>query len=116
MRSLYETRTLEEALNAIHGDCELTVVTRSGDGSVVVDGVSVYEVQVEPVERVIDTTGAGDLYAAGFLYGFTQGKHPAECGRIGSIAAAEIVSHYGARPERNLATLLAKAQAAPDGA
>ncbi len=114
MRSLYETRTLEEALNAIHGDCELTVVTRSGDGSVVVDGVSVYEVQVEPVERVVDTTGAGDLYAAGFLYGFTQGKHPAECGRIGSLAASEIVSHYGARPERNLATLLAATRSDPE--
>ncbi len=113
MRSLYETQTLEEALNAIHGDCELTVVTRSGDGSVVVDGVSVYEVDVEPVERVVDTTGAGDLYAAGFLYGFTQGKHPAECGRIGSIAAAEIVSHYGARPERNLAKLLAATRPDP---
>ena len=61
-----------------------------------------------PLERVVDTTGAGDLYAAGFLWGFTQGRHPAECGRIGSIAAAEICGHYGARPERNLADLVAE--------
>ena len=114
MCSLFEATALEEAVSAIHGDCELTVVTRSGDGSMVLDGVSVYEIPTEPVDRVIDTTGAGDLYAAGFLYGFTQGRHPAECGRIGSIAASEIVSHYGARPLRTLAPLVAKTLSGSD--
>mgnify|MGYP002683409608 CR=1 FL=1 len=59
----------------------------------------------EPVAKVVDTTGAGDLYAAGFLYGLSQGKPLDQCGRLGSIAAAEIISHIGARPEKSLAKL-----------
>ncbi|MCB9948083.1 MAG: adenosine kinase [Rhodospirillaceae bacterium] len=115
VRSLFQAATLDEAIHALHGDCELVAITRSGDGSVVLDGMTTYEVPADPVERVVDTTGAGDLYAAGFLWGFTQGRHPAECGRIGSIAAAEVVGHYGARPERSLADLVAETLGRSEG-
>ena len=64
------------------------------------------EVPAEPVPALVDTTGAGDLYAAGFLYGLTRDLDPARCGRIGSLAAAEVVSHFGARPEVPLASLV----------
>ena len=67
----------------------------------------VVEVSAEPVERVVDTTGAGDLYASGFLFGYTRGLSPAVCGRLGAVAAAEIISHVGARPEVNLRELVA---------
>ena len=63
----------------------------------------------EPPERIVDLTGAGDLFAAGFLQGFCQGRHAADCARLGAIAAAEIISHFGARPEANLAQLAADA-------
>jgi len=85
---------------------EHTAVTRGAEGSVVVTRDRIIEVPAATVERVVDTTGAGDLYAAGFLYGLTRNLPLAECGRIGSIAAAEIISHYGARPETPLAALI----------
>ena len=66
---------------------------------------AVVTVPVEPVAKVVDTTGAGDLYAAGFLYGYTHGRDHAACGRLGSIAAAEVITHLGARPETKLADL-----------
>ncbi len=102
---LYQTRTLEDALDAVRCECDIAVVTRSAKGSVIMDGLTVYEVPAEPVPHVVDTTGAGDLFAAGFLYGLTHGRHLAECGRLGSIAAAEVISHFGARPEADLAAL-----------
>ena len=66
-----------------------------------------FDLPAEPVKRVVDTTGAGDLFAAGFLFGLTRGMGAERSGRIGSIAAAEIIGHFGARPERSLATELA---------
>ena len=75
-------------------------------GSIVVVGNTTYEVPAAPVSKVVDTTGAGDLYAAGFLYGYTRGEHLADCARLGGIAAAEIISHVGARPETALKALV----------
>ena len=84
------------------------MLTRSAAGSVVVTADSLHVIDAEPVAKVVDTTGAGDLYAAGFLYGYTRGFGPYEAGRLGSIAAAEVVGHFGARPEASLAELAAR--------
>lgn len=102
MRALYQTETLEEAFSAVRGACGIVAITRSEKGSLVMEGPTLYEVPASPVDRIVDTTGAGDLYAAGFLHGLTRGKHLAECGRLGSLAAAEVLTHYGARPECDL--------------
>lgn len=102
MRALYQTETLEDAFSAVRGECGIVAITRSEKGSLIMEGPTLYEVPAAPIDRIVDTTGAGDLYAAGFLSGLTQGKHLAECGRLGSLAAAEILTHYGARPESDL--------------
>ncbi len=106
--SLYEVDEFAGALARVRGHCEVAAMTRSERGSVVVAGGDVYEVPAEKVARVVDTTGAGDLYAAGFLYGLTRGYELAACGRIGSICASEVISHFGARPETSLAKLVAQ--------
>jgi sugar/nucleoside kinase (ribokinase family) len=85
---------------------DLAAVTRGPGGSVVVTKDEIIDVAAEPVARVVDTTGAGDLYAAGFLFGLTRDVSLRECGRFGSIAAAEIISHFGARPQTPLYTML----------
>jgi sugar/nucleoside kinase (ribokinase family) len=105
--SLYRSETLEQALDSLRGRCEVAVVTRSAQGSVVLSGDEVLHVEAEPVARVVDTTGAGDLYAAGFLFGLAEGRDLATCARIGGIAAAEVISHVGARPATALARLVA---------
>lgn len=104
--SLYQAKTFDEALQAARHDGRILALTRSAKGSVVVRGEEVHVVDAAPVAKVVDTTGAGDLYAAGFLYGCTRGLKLAECARIGGVAAAEIISHVGARPERPLKTLI----------
>jgi len=104
--TLFDTSKIEEAMVRARESCPLTIITRSAQGSVIVTDKEVIEVAAEPVPQVVDTTGAGDMYAAGFLYGFTRGKPLAECGRIGSIAAAEIISHVGARPQTDMKQLL----------
>lgn len=106
IEALYEVPDVDGAVAAVRGRCEIAVITRSELGSLVVTADEVHEVPAAPVERVIDTTGAGDLFAAGFLFGLTRGRPLPECARIGAIAAAEVISHYGARPEVRLATLL----------
>jgi sugar/nucleoside kinase (ribokinase family) len=83
-------------------------LTRSAKGSVIVTNGEVHVIDAEPVPHVVDTTGAGDLYAAGFLFGLTHGYPVATAARIGSIAAAEVISHFGARPETSLAELVAQ--------
>ena len=82
---------------------DLAAVTLGPEGSLVISRDEMLEIPAEPVQRVVDTTGAGDLYAAGFLFGLTRGAPLHECGRIGSLAAAEIISHFGARPQTPLA-------------
>ena len=102
--SLYEVNTFEEAVTAARAEVEFAALTRSEKGSVVIRGA---ETAVVPAERVQvkDTTGAGDAYAAGFLVGLTRGRPLPACGWLGSIAAAEVIGHYGARPEADLRVL-----------
>jgi fructokinase len=107
--SLYEENTFEAALAAAGRDVDLIALTRSEAGSVIMRGTDILEITAEPT-KVVDTTGAGDAYAAGFLAGLTEGRDLATCGRLGSLASAEVISHYGARPEADLSRLaLAKA-------
>ena len=103
--SLYETKHFELAAEAVRGHCDVAVLTRSERGSNVVTKTDMLHVAPATVARVIDTTGAGDLYAAGFLYGLTHGRDLATCGRLGSLCAAEIIAHVGARPETSLQRL-----------
>jgi sugar/nucleoside kinase (ribokinase family) len=105
LTALYETDDLDAAVAAVRGRCEVAAVTRSEHGSLVVTADEVHEVPAAPVDRVVDTTGAGDLYAAGFLHGLCRGRPLVDCARIGGLAAAEIISHVGARPEADLAEL-----------
>ena len=87
----------------------IAALTRSAKGCVIVEDGMVHEIPAAPVSRVLDTTGAGDQFAAGFLYGLTHGKGLPDCGRLGALAAAEVISHYGARPEVSLKDLATKA-------
>jgi len=106
IRSLYETDTFEEAAEAARRDVALAVLTRSEHGSLIVRGTERVPVAVEPTE-VVDTTGAGDAYAAGFLAALTAGRSLSACGRIASIAAAAVIAQYGARPMADLRALTA---------
>ncbi len=103
--TLYEVNSFAEAADAALQDCELAVLTRSEAGSVILGGGETVEVPADPVSKVVDATGAGDLYAAGFLFGLARGLPIAVCGQLGSLAAAEVISHIGARPETSLAKL-----------
>jgi sugar/nucleoside kinase (ribokinase family) len=94
------------ALAQTRGLCETAALTQSAKGSLVLSGAETHMIGAAPVARVVDTTGAGDLYAAGFLHGYCRGLPATDCGRYASIAAAEAISHFGARPERPLAQLL----------
>lgn len=107
--SLFQTDSFEEAAKRVSAFTGVAVLTRSAKGSLVVADGEQVSVPANPVERVVDTTGAGDLYAAGFLYAYTQGKDWASCARIGGLCAAEIISHMGARPETSLADLVKQA-------
>jgi len=100
---------LDLAIAELAHRCETVVVTRGAKGSLVVVNNSVIEIEAHPVEIVVDTTGAGDLFAAGFLYGMTHGYEPADCGELGSLAAAEVIGHLGARPQVSLSKLAAEA-------
>jgi sugar/nucleoside kinase (ribokinase family) len=106
IKSLYQVDTFEKALEATRKEGKIAALTRSEKGSVVIKGSETHAVPAAPVAKVVDTTGAGDLYASGFLYGFTRGKPLAECARLGGIAAAEIISHVGPRPETPLKDLI----------
>ncbi len=106
IRSLWQVESFDQALQATRGHCEVAALTRSARGSIILVGEQVHVIDAQPVAHVVDTTGAGDLYAAGFLYGYTGGRDPYDCGRIAAIAAAEVIGHFGARPETPLSELL----------
>jgi len=100
--SLYETKTFDDALQIVRHKCSVTALTRSEAGSVIVQGEEVHVIDADPVEQVIDTTGAGDQFAAGFLIAYARDKDLKTCGMLGSLAAAEVIGHFGARPEEDL--------------
>ena len=103
--SLYETTDFGAAVQLAASQIIRAIITRGSAGSLILAAGEQISVPVDPVSKVVDTTGAGDLYAAGFLFGYTQGRDLATCGRFASIAAAEIISHTGARPATSLAAL-----------
>lgn len=102
LNALYETGSLEDAARQVVRDCEIVAVTRSEKGAVVLRQAERHGVPAVPGVAVVDTTGAGDLFAAGFLHGLTAERPLAECGAMGCLAAAEAISHMGARPEGDL--------------
>jgi sugar/nucleoside kinase (ribokinase family) len=101
--ALYQTPDFEAAREAARADCAIAVLTRSEQGSVIVQGEATWKVPASRVAKVVDATGAGDLFAAGFLHGLTTGRPLDHCARLGALAAAEVISHLGARPEVKLA-------------
>ncbi len=103
--SLYETPHFEEALDALRAENVLGIVTRSEKGCVVVQGDATWEAPAFPIGKLVDTTGAGDMFAAGFLSGLARGADMVACGRLGALAAAEIIQHLGARPNVKLKAL-----------
>ena len=105
IKSLYQVESFDEALQAVRKDCKLAALTRSGAGSVIVSHDEVHVVEARKVEKLVDTTGAGDLYAAGFFAGYTNDKTLAQCAQLGSLAASEVISHIGARPRISLKDL-----------
>ena len=104
--SLFQTDRFEDAVTAVRGHCEIAALTRGAKGAIVLSGEAMHVVEAAPVRRVVDTTGAGDLFAAGFLYGLTHGLGPEAAGRIGAVAAAEVIGHLGARPAQPLDRLV----------
>jgi sugar/nucleoside kinase (ribokinase family) len=108
VRALYETADTATALEALAADCAFAVVTRSEKGALVLrEGASI-AVAAAPVPQIADLTGAGDLFAAGFLFGLARGCDETTCARLGAMAAAEVISHMGARPQTSLADLAAQ--------
>jgi len=100
--ALFQTDDVEAAQSAIRGRVEIAAITRGAEGSVVLTASEVVAVAAAPVAQVIDTTGAGDQYAAGFLHGLARGRGLADCGALGSLAAGEVIAHYGPRPAEAL--------------
>lgn len=103
---LYQVESFDDAVAKVRGRCKVACLTRGREGSVVVAGDDVHVIAPHEVPQRVDTTGAGDLYAAGFLYGYTQGMGLDRCGMLGSVAAAAVIGHTGARPGLSLAQLL----------
>lgn len=106
--SLFQTQDFNAALAGLRSKVKLCAVTKGAEGSVVTAGAETYAVSAFPVEKVVDTTGAGDQYAAGFMFGLATGRPLNVCGQLGSLAASEVISHYGPRPQVRLADLAAQ--------
>jgi sugar/nucleoside kinase (ribokinase family) len=104
--SLYQVDSFDDAVAAVRRDCHLAVITMGKEGCVIVSKDETVRAAAEPVPHVLDTTGAGDLFAAGFLFGYTRDRDLHECAKLGAIAAAEVISHVGPRPLVELKTLL----------
>jgi sugar/nucleoside kinase (ribokinase family) len=104
--ALYQEHSFDSAIRRVREHCQIAALTRGEQGSVIVADSEVIVVKAEPVENVVDTTGAGDAFAAGFLFGLTRGLKLKTCARVGGIAAAEVIGHFGARPETALSQLL----------
>ncbi len=104
--ALFETDNFQEAISQVVGCCEIAALTRGENGASILSSVGMAEISAHKVDKVIDTTGAGDLFAAGFLFGLTNGYSVTESGSIGALAAAEVIGHYGARPETPLSQIL----------
>jgi sugar/nucleoside kinase (ribokinase family) len=102
LKALYQTASFEAGLEAVRKDCRLAAITRSEAGSVIVRGDETVQVDAIEIDELVDTTGAGDLYAAGFLHGYTSGRELADCGRLGSLAAGLVIQQIGPRPRQNL--------------
>lgn len=112
IKSLYEVNNVEAAIDIVKNECTISCITRSEKGSIIVNRGQHHYIEAEKVANVVDSTGAGDAYAAGFLYGYTEGMDMEECGRLGSIAAAEVISQMGPRPSVSLADLAKQKRAA----
>jgi sugar/nucleoside kinase (ribokinase family) len=108
LKALYQVESINDGLHQLRDNCEFAAVTRNEHGSVVIDGDEVVIIDAEPVDSVVDATGAGDMYAAGFLYGFVRGKPIEQCGKIGSIVASEVITHMGPRPLVPLTSVVPK--------
>ena len=102
IKSLYQTASIDEALAAIRKDCRIAAVTRSEEGSIIVRGDETFTIKATEISELVDTTGAGDLYAAGFLFGYTSGRDLKTCGELGSLAAGLVIQQVGPRPRQNL--------------
>lgn len=109
IKSLFMQDNFDDAASAVSQHVEIAAMTRSEKGAVIRNGEKTYEIPAALVDEVIDTTGAGDQFAAGFLYGFTSGKDIETCGKLGALAAAEVIGHMGPRPEMLYKDLIAKA-------
>jgi len=109
IKSLYETEDFDAALQQVRGKVEVAALTRSAKGSVILAGEAVHIIDAVPGVKVVDTTGAGDLYAAGFLYGLNHHFDMHACGRLASLCAAEVISHVGARPEQPIKSFVQQA-------
>jgi sugar/nucleoside kinase (ribokinase family) len=105
LHSLYQTSDFDTALKQFRTDAKVGVVTRSEKGCVVASKDGVTTVPAFPIEKMVDTTGAGDLFAAGFLFGLVRGAGFEAAGRLGALAAAEVIQHIGARPQTSLKQL-----------
>lgn len=107
IKSLYQVDSFDAALQKVRGHCRVAALTRSARGAVIVAGDEVHVIDARPVPKVADTTGAGDAFAAGFLFGFTHGFDLARAAKAGAVAAAEVIAHVGARPEVSFKELFA---------
>ena len=108
IKSLYQTSDFGSAIDAVREDCHLTIITKGEEGCVVVTRERTQEVDAYPIDKLVDTTGAGDLFAAGFLYGLTSARSLEDCARLGCLAASEVIQHIGPRPQASLKELAAQ--------